>query len=394
MDKNRLQYLHERFLGDQMSPDELLEWKAAIVDPEWNQTIEDLMNSHWHQTNGEEQQDLNIERFDELYLKVVAQPQYKKSVRSIWPRIAVAAAVAVMVLGAGLFYFNVQRENKTDNVAYKNDVAPGRQGATLTLANGKKIRLSDVLNGELAEEAGVVITKSADGKLVYEVKELQEGANKMNTIATANGETYQVRLPDGSLVYLNAASSLTYSATLMEQGKRIVRLKGEAFFEIAKLTKPTNERVPFIVETSSQKIEVLGTHFNVMAYGDEPAVATTLVEGSVKIVSPTGNGVLLKPGEQALNNGHHIKVSPANLENITAWKEDDFYLNHVNFKTAMRNIERWYNVEMIYDQSVPDDIESGGWISRNRPLSAVLRLIESTGQVHFRVEGRKVYVSR
>lgn len=412
MDKERLQYLHEKFINDQMSPNELAEWKAALGNSKLNHTIEGLMNSHWQLLSVGEKRDLNTERFDDMYQEVVAHPHPKRRVRSMWPRMAIAAALTAIVLGVGLFYFNGDTNNKSGQVAYRNDVNPGVRGATLTLASGRKIRLSDAVNGELAKEAGVLITKSADGKLVYEIKESAQGADKMNTLSTANGETYQVRLPDGSLVYLNAASSLTYSATLMEQGKRIVRLKGEAFFEIAKVTRPRtslsrrgatvnqhNDRVPFIVETGSQRVEVLGTHFNVMAYGDEPAVSTTLVEGSVSVSSMrrgkvAENEVILKPGEQALNNGHDIKISLANLENITDWKDGDFFLNHLNFKTAMRKIARWYNVEMIYDQSVPDDIQSGGWISRSRQLSDVLKHIASSGQVHFKVEGRKVYVSR
>jgi transmembrane sensor len=403
MDKNRLQYLHEKYINDQMSPDELQEWKAAVSSSGSEQLIQEIMDSHWLATTGQENRDIKTGRFEEMYQNIIAHQRPTRTIRPRWTRIAIAAAVATIIFGAGLFYFNGAPGSKTSQITYKNDVNPGVHGATLTLASGKKIRLSNAANGELAKEAGVVITKSADGKLVYETEGPESGANNMNILETANGETYQVRLPDGSLVYLNAASSLTYSPTLMEQGKRIVRLQGEAFFEIAKVTLPAQpKRVSFIVETGSQRVEVLGTHFNVMAYRDEPAVSTTLVEGIVKVSSSGGSGssrafsdeVLLKPGQQALNDGQTIKVSQANLENITDWKDGDFFLNHVNFKTAMRKIERWYNVKMIYDHSVPDDIEAGGWISRNRTLSAVLNLIESTGQVHFKVDGRKVYVYR
>jgi transmembrane sensor len=331
----------------------------------------------------------------------------ERKVVRIWPRVVAIAASVILVSGLGFYFFNgkITKGNLNSGTNYVNDIAPGKQGATLTLANGKQIKLSEAANGQLAKEAGVAIAKSANGQLVYELQGSGTGTNKLNTLSTAKGEIYKVRLPDGSLVHLNAASSLTYSTTLMEQGRRIVRLQGEAFFEIAKLSRPPlagNQqvrRVPFIVETGSQQVEVLGTHFNVMAYGDEPAVSTTLVEGSVRVSALRGGTVsekeaILKPGEQALNNGHDIKISPADLENITDWKEGEFFLNHVNFKTAMRKIARWYNVEMIYDQSVPDDIQSGGWISRSRQLSAVLKHIESSGQVHFKVEGRKVYVSR
>ena len=309
---------------------------------------------------------------------------------ALWPKIAVAAALFLAILGAGLFYFNSQKGIKnslSDNVA-ANDVAPGRTGATLTLANGKKIRLSDVANGELAKQAGVTITKSANGELVYERKGSVWETYQINTISTAKGETYQVRLPDGSLVWLNAASSLTYSPLLIEGGRRTVRLTGEAYFQVAK-----DKVHPFIVQSRGQDVEVLGTHFNVNAYPDEPAIITTLIEGSVRLTAGTAKKVL-QPGEQALNNEGSIKISAANVEKATDWKTGEFYVNHIDFKTAMRKIARWYDVEIIYNSSVPDDMEIGGWVSRSEKLSSVLKSIESAGLVRFKIEGRKIYVSK
>ena len=311
-----------------------------------------------------------------------------KTELKLWPRIAVAAA-AVAAIAFGVWFFSTTRHPEfISGSPLANDIAPGKQGATLTLANGKKIRLADAVNGVLAKEAGVVITKSANGQLVYEIKGSETELNKINTLSTANGETYQVRLPDGSLVWLNAASSLTYSANLNEHGKRRVRLDGEAYFEITK-----DKKHPFIVESRGQEVEVLGTHFNLNSYADEPGIVTTLLEGSVRVSSGDVLQVI-KPGEQALNTGGTIKVSDANTENIMDWKNGDFFLNRVNFKTAMRKIARWYDVEVIYDASVPNELESGGWISRDKNLSMVLKSIEVSGLVHFKVEGKKIYVSK
>jgi transmembrane sensor len=207
-------------------------------------------------------------------------------------------------------------------------------------------------------------------------------------LSTAKGETYQLRLADGSKVWLNAASSLTYTASLNGNGERRVKLDGEAYFEVAK-----DKNHPFIVETAKQQVQVLGTHFNINSYADEPMVTTTLLEGSVKVSHLTSHvSQLLKPGQQALNKNDHITVINANMEQVMDWKQGDFYLNHVDFKTAMRKIARWYNVDVVYDASVSDATESGGWISRNNKLSEVLQSIEAAGQVHFKVEGRKITV--
>ncbi|WP_091151033.1 FecR family protein [Mucilaginibacter pineti] len=308
--------------------------------------------------------------------------------RRLWIRIAAAASI-ILVSGIGFYFYQGSKTLTIDQVQQlASDVAPGKQGATLTLANGKKIRLTEAANGKLASQSGVTITKSANGQLIYQIENSNANENQVNTLSTTSGETYQVRLPDGSDVWLNSASSLTYKASLNEQGKRIVNLTGEAYFQVAK-----DKAHPFIVKTNKQEIEVLGTHFNVNSYNDEPAVATTLVEGSVKVTSGNSKQTI-KPGEQAKSNGGDIKVNEVDIENVTDWKEGDFYLNHVNFKTAMRKIARWYNVEIIYDASVPADIESGGWISRNNKLSAVLESIETSGLVHFKVEGNKIYVSK
>lgn len=307
---------------------------------------------------------------------------------SIWPRV-IAAAVAIVILGAGFFYYHIKTsgEDQQSVAEYAGDITPGKQGATLTLANGKKIRLTEAQNGELAKEAGVVITKSASGQLIYEIKDHSGEPNKYNTLTTAKGETYQIRLPDGSLVWMNAASSLTYSAGLLESGARKIKLNGEAYFQVAK-----DKGHPFIVESRGQRIEVLGTHFNVNAYHDEPVMKTTLLEGSVKVSDKNIEKILL-PGYEAVNTGNDITVDKVDTELAVAWKNNNFVFANERIETVMKMVERWYDVEVVYEGAMPEDRFRGG-VSRFDNISKVLNILESTGLVHFKVKNRKVYVSR
>jgi transmembrane sensor len=326
---------------------------------------------------------------ERLRSKLPLQEPVKKA--KLWPRIAVAAAVILIVVSVVFFRSGLQSDPNSGS-QYVNDVAPGKVGATLKLANGKVIRLTDAKNGELAKEAGIRVTKTADGQLTYDASNLpertadQDTNPAFNTLSTNRGETYMLILPDKSKVWMNAASTLTYPTTLKVHGVRRVKLEGEAYFEITK-----DREHPFVVEAKGQEVEVLGTHFNVNAYSDEPSKTTTLLEGMVKVTSDQ-NQLTLKPGEQASYNGQSITKSATNVENAIDWKRGEFNLDHLNFKIAMRKIARWYNVEVIYNFSVPEDMEIGGWVSRTEQLSSVLKSMESAGLVHFKIDGRKIYV--
>lgn len=303
----------------------------------------------------------------------------------LWYRVAAAAAISMMIFGAGLYYFNVRTRSPITETTYTSDVAPGQQGATLTLSNGKKIHLNDASNGELAKEAGVKITKSTSGNLVYTMSGQEADENKINTLSTSAGETYQVQLPDGSNIWLNAQSTLTYSSKLIRNNIRSVRLDGEAYFEIAKV--PDH---PFIVETKRQKIEVLGTHFNVNSYQNEAMARTTLLEGSVRL----NQQHILRPGEQGITTTiGNTQISQANTEETLAWKNGYFRFNDEKIESIMKKLERWYNVRVEYESQVPN-IGFNGTISRNNNISRVLRLLETTKAVHFKIEGRRIIVGK
>jgi transmembrane sensor len=340
-----------------------------------------------------------------LDLNVAKKDVSRSFITKLWFKISTAAAIAFILLGAGLLYFTNTKGIRVQDIVAANDIAPAKQGATLTLANGKQIKLSDVSNEELAKETGLKVSKAKNGQLVYTVSSVTPWAKDgYHILSTKKGEQYSVVLPDGSQVWLNAESSIKYPTSFTKAEKRRVVLTGEGYFEIAKVilsspsgSSPSSGGAPvkqaFVVETKGQQVEVLGTHFNINAYADEPITATTLLEGSVKVTVGSANQ-LLKPGQQAASNGRSIKVNTANIEKTIDWKNGEFYINQINFRIAMRKIARWYDVEIIYNSSVPEDMQIGGWVSREEKLSSVLKSIELTGIAHFRVDGRKIYVSK
>lgn len=309
-----------------------------------------------------------------------------KETLRLWPRIAVAASI-LLVCGASLiFYLNNINGEKPLNTSVVNDVTPGINNATLTLANGQKIILDNAANGKIAEQAGVSVSKTADGQIMYSIKDLKNtGKADFNTLSTANGEQYQIILPDGTKVWLNAATSLKFPLTFAGLSQRKVTLIGEAYFEVYK-----DKKRPFIVHSDHQDVEVLGTHFNINAYKDEPTVKTTLLEGAVKV----NTNYVLKPGEQfTINQEGKAGIKLVNVEDVIAWKKGNFEFNDENVYEIMRKVARWYNVEVIYEDQIPLT-KMEGTMSRFQNVSRILDVLESTGLLSFRVEGKKIYISK
>lgn len=308
---------------------------------------------------------------------------YMLPVKRLWLRIAVAASIIIACTVGGYYYFFSEKASTQAEFAMANDIVPGKNAATLTLANGKKIALADAHNGELAKEAGVVITKTSDGQLIYEIKDRGNlGGSKNNTLSTARGETYRVRLPDGSLVWINAATTLTYPASFATLKKRTVELNGEAYFEVSK-----DKTRPFIVKTAKQQLVVLGTHFNINSYIDEGQTVTTLLEGSVKINDET----LLKPGEQAQLSDHgSMKVHLANIEEALGWKNGFFLFDKDDLPAVMRQISRWYNIDVKYEGEIPK-ANFDGKVYRNLSLSKALEVLKYAN-VKFRIEGKTIII--
>jgi hypothetical protein len=310
------------------------------------------------------------------------------------------AAIILLFISTGLYFYSnrmISEPEQFTEIDVRNDILPGYNKAILTLADGSKISLDDAANGLLASQGNIAITKTENGQIVYEKNNVDKSKfishrSAINTIQTPKGGKYQIRLPDGSKVWLNSASTLIYPTTFAGN-ERKVQLKGEAYFEIA-----PNKNVPFRVESDNQIVEVLGTHFNINSYDDEDYVKTTLLEGSVKVIlSSNPNEIsktkLLKPGEQSLTKSSQsgIRIENADTEKAVAWKNGYFKFRNTPIKEIMREIERWYDVELIYEGKIPSD-EFTGFISNDVKISAVLKIMEESGGVKFSVKGKKLKV--
>ncbi len=311
-----------------------------------------------------------------------------EKVKRLWYPAVAASAAAILIFGlAALFYFDKKEVVKQDRMVanVSADIMPGVTTATLILANGKDVVLSKAASGKIAEQTGVTIFKTTDNKLVYQTSANKGNAAEFNTVLTAKGQQYQVVLPDGTKVWLNAASSLKFPATFAALKNRVIQLTGEAYFEVAK-----DKLHPFIVKTDQQEIKVLGTHFNVKSYSDEQTTKTTLLEGSVLIHGPKAD-LVLKPGQQAEVNASQQKVANADVSESVAWKNGDFIFNAEEFSSVLKQVARWYNVDIV-DQVGHDGLKLTGTVPRTNNLPAVLLSLETAGKVKFQIKGRKVLV--
>jgi ferric-dicitrate binding protein FerR (iron transport regulator) len=311
-----------------------------------------------------------------------------------WWRMA-AAAVLLITLGAGLYFYIRKPAPATTGTQPIADtrIVPGDNKAILTLGDGRTINLTDASDGPIAEQAGITITKKADGQLLYTVSaNAAAGVNTFNTIETPKGGQYQVSLPDGSKVWLNAATTLRFPAKFSDTG-RTVYLDGEAYFEVATLRLRSGQKMPFRVSLQGQEVEVLGTHFNVMAYKDEGTIRTTLLEGAVQLITPE-TSALLRPGQQGYlaAKNKRFTVADADVAAVTAWKNGLFVFNGADLRTLMRQIGRWYDIDIIYEPGVKDDVVYGT-ISRKADLAKLLKILE-LGGIHFRLEGRRLIVTQ
>jgi len=331
--------------------------------------------------------DVVEEKWNPVLNKILAVDKPSRSPKRILMKsLKWAAAAVVFIVFSFAAYLSLQK--KKEHV-FATDVAPGKNKAILTLADGKKISLSDAMNGDIAKEAGFSITKTADGQLVYNVAGSENvNDSRLNTISTPNGGEWQIQLPDGSMVWLNAASSIQYSLNIGTAKQRVVKLDGEAYFEVAK-----NATHPFIVETDKQSVEVLGTHFNINSYKDERLTKTTLLEGSVRVShNITNESEVLKPGEQSLVSVSGMDIKEVDVDESIAWKNGYFMFNNERQESILRKVARWYNVEIEYADADAKEVMYYGTVSRFEKISKVLRKFEQTGEVRFDIKGNKVIV--
>jgi ferric-dicitrate binding protein FerR (iron transport regulator) len=390
-----------RFFTNQCSPverEEIIRW---LLDPSNDLLIRHWLRDHWESLPADELVDIDQEPdMEKLWGKIRtrikedqldphkgdASPQFPKI---HFRKLAVAALFIGVLLGTYFIYtansFN-QKGLAVKSVKPSNDIAPPTQArATLKLADGSTVYLDSNVNGTLARQGGIEIRRNEVGEIIYSGD--ASDAITMNTLSLPKGsKPIRLVLADGSLVWLNAASSITYPTAFVGQERR-VSITGEAYFEVSE-----NKAMPFFVEHNQLLVKVLGTHFNVNTYENEASNKVTLLSGLVDV----GNGKVtrrLLPGQQASISKTVFSVNEnIDTDEVMAWKNGQFYFGGSDIKSIMKQIERYYDVEVEFRDEVPYQFVAK--ISRDVNVSAFLEKLELTNLIHFKIEGKKIIVMK
>ena len=388
---DQLPLLIENFIANTCSREEMNQLLLLANDAANEKEIGEVLKSFWDKSKDESAEDHVDwdERMKEMLEEIkpetpVVKLDERKS-RINWKRMMVAASLLFLV-ATSYWYFN---QKKAPQEIAGDVKAPETNRAMITLSNGKKVYLDDVSNGTVMEQSGVQLRKQANGQIVYSKGDQPRNRElQYNTLSNPRGSrVIDVTLSDGSRVWLNAGSSITYPVDFVGK-ERDVAITGEAYFEVA-----SNATVPFKVNKNDLDITVLGTHFNVNAYNDEAQTKITLLEGSVRTDLRNGATAILKPGEQA-NVTNQIKLlKDVDVQQVMAWKEGMFRFKDSNIEDIMRQAARWYDVDIEYKTDV-SDLNFGGIVSRQANISQLLKKLEATEELKFKVEGRKVIVMK
>lgn len=387
-----------------------------------NTNTRDLIKRYLEQSCTEKEQELVEDWYESLpnFSETIGEAEMERDLRvvhhrlrpqrhhkwpaDVWRRVA-AAAVIVLIVGTGAYYYLANRTAALfEKHVVTHDMDPGSYKATLTLDGGQKISLKEADTGRLAMIDGVQISKAADGQLVYEVK-ASGNASVNNRIEVPRGGEYQVVLPDGSHVWLNAGSSLKYPTRFTGASRR-VELTGEAYFEVSAQSSVLGKqqaKQPFVVVTAHQQIEVLGTRFNVSAYADDPATKTTLLEGKIRVITGQGNRQrkeILYPGQLATLTSEGLQIAKTDAEAATAWQRGYITGYNMTFDELMKQLSRWYDFE--YEGTYNVDALYSFSLQRTTKLSMILQTIKhmESGDFTFQIENkswkgeRKVYVKK
>lgn len=306
---------------------------------------------------------------------------YCRSAKPRYLRWVAAAALVASLLGGSYLLWQQQKSQQQQALLAHAPILPGENKATLTLSDGRQILLSDK-GAETAVDQGISITKTASGLVKYTIDPKAAVGTGYNTIETPRGGQYEIALPDGSQVTLNAASSLRFAVDMHHQARRIVELQGEGYFEVAKDAKR-----PFIVKSNQQEIQVLGTIFNVNSYHHTRSL-TTLLEGSVLI----NKHKKLQPGQQAQVEGGSVIIKEVDVNDYIDWKNNSFVFRNESLSSIMDRLGRWYNIAYSFDDPQTGEITFNGEISRYAQVTDVIKLLRLTSKVKFDIQGRTIKV--
>lgn len=398
--------LYQKWRAQQLSEQEWALFRDAAGNPELQSTftntvLNDLQQPEFDQllTVGERQDAyrLLMEQIAKSEAGKRPLPHRAPFLRSFFFRYAAAFMLLAGIAAYLYLYIGRNEQTVASNDNRQLNIVPGGNKAVLTLADGTKLLLDSAQNGNIAEQGNTQIVNS-NGQIVYDVQNHSSSTVLWNTMSTPVGGQYQVSLPDGTRAWLNAASSITFP-TVFSGEQRLVKVSGEVYFEVAK-----NKQKPFVVDIGGKSlVEVLGTSFNINSYQDDEFISTTLLEGSIKVSSgvkgaaqPAGTqsqSVIIKPGQKALiaANSKNVRVNDADLEQTLAWKNGLFNFNGLHVHEVMRQLERWYNIDVKFEGNV-SNITFKGKMFRNVNLSDVLEMFQKM-EVKFKIEGRTLIIT-
>lgn len=386
MDQTTAKALIEKYLHNTLSDEERLQLLRMTedADPALMELFQNMLAEETTAPVDEERLRRSLEKVLEVD-RVAAQPPIRV-LKTAWLKYA---AAAVLLIGAATYVWLKNKPAAESSIAALpvTDVAPGGQKAMLTLSDGTAIALDSTAGAQLPSQQGHQVLNK-NGQVIYAPGNGEQGATAYNTLRTARGGTYRLTLSDGTTVWLNAASSISYPVAFSGK-ERLVEMTGEAYFDVA-----PHAQMPFRVKVNNDHVvEVLGTQFNVKAYADEDMVSTTLLQGAVRVAG-NGQRVTLKPGQQAQAFARQLSVKTlgqAGIAQAVAWKEGRFNFQDAHLQEIMRQLARWYDIEVVYENGVPD-LEFIGEIERSLPLSEVLKGLKMSG-VNFRLEeGKRLVV--
>lgn len=384
----------EKFLAGKANADE----KKQLQDWYRQQELEEVIVPS--ENDAEDNTAKRIQERLNQTIEQMEQPKQNKPLERRLPLWTKIAAAVIILLVCSIVYFQTSRPSVA-KPGHQPDILPASDQIVLTLANGKQIALDSLANGMITAEGKTKIVKHQANELSYNPETgsmLSEPAVMYNSISTPKGRQYQVVLSDNSRVWLNAASSLRFPAAFSGR-ERVVELTGEAYFEIAALNSKNGKKMPFkvIIAPSASgetrgEVEVLGTHFNIMAYHDEQSISTTLLEGSVKITSAQHGSAIIKPGQQAsIPAAGNINVDEVDTDEVIAWKKGLFYFKSADISHIMRQLSRWYDIEVRYEGGIPAD-RLTGIINRSASLSKVMQAL-AMNNIHYRLENKTLFIS-
>lgn len=399
IDSSRINLLLNRYADGDISKPEFDELISFIQSPENVEEFSSAVDSLYF--DGEQTSFHSRQQEEAIFQKLLASRPTAQIVPlshiKLWVRYA-AAAIVLLFCAVGIYLYTfsgIQYSKLTGN-----DITPAKDKAYLLMSDGARINLDNLAQGQTLKKNGMTISRSKDGYFSYSIAD-SLSRELESTLVTPRGGHYQIKLPDGTKVWLNSESSLSFP-TKFSNLARTVRLQGEAYFEVAKKYKGKNKanssgRLPFHVLTAKQRVDVLGTHFNIRAYAGESPAATTLVEGAVSVnILDARGGVsassVLSPGQQGINNGESIKVQSVDIEEQMAWKNGLFVFKGKSLVLIMKEVSRWYDVDVVFENESLKRNTFSGSTSRFEDISALLEVLETTGSVHFKVEGRRVIV--